>query len=94
MLFRGDSVKKSFRALEWPGETAGAARATIIGKNRALIENFDGIIEFTSETVRLSARGGEIVVNGENIEIEQARARSLIVRGRIGGVTLPKGENA
>lgn len=77
-------------ALEWTGELTGAARATIVGKNRALIENHLGIIELTATRLRLAARGGEIVIDGEQIEIEQARPKSLIVRGAISALTLPR----
>lgn len=84
--------RRDIPALEWLGEVAGDARATILVGSRALIENHMGLIEFTSEKIRLAVRGGEIVVSGEDLTISDARARSLIVGGRISDIALsPRG---
>ena len=42
-------------ALEWPRDLAGGcARATAIGANRLLVENYTGILELTDTRVRLN----------------------------------------
>ncbi|MGI6239344.1 MAG: YabP/YqfC family sporulation protein [Christensenellales bacterium] len=80
--------KRDIPALEWMGEVAGGARATILVGSRALIENHAGLIEFTAERIRLACRGGEIVVSGEELIISDARTRSLVVSGKITDIAL------
>jgi len=84
--------RREIPALSWVGEVAGDARATILVGSRALIENHGGILEFTPECVRLRCKSGEIVVSGAELVISDARARSLVVTGRIEAIALrPRG---
>ena len=77
-------------ALEWLWTAAGnAARATLTGNRRALIENHTGILEFSPERIRLAAPNGEITVVGEAMQLAEVRPRALIVEGRIDAVELP-----
>lgn len=78
-------------ALEWIGPAGGQPRATLDGSRRALIENHTGIIEFSSEKLRLSSKAGEITVAGADISLSQVRSDSLIATGRIDSVTMPGG---
>lgn len=78
-------------ALAWIDCASDAPRATLDGKRRALIENHRGIIEYTDERLRLACGGGEIVVTGSGICLSQVRRDSLIVTGRIDGVSMPRG---
>ena len=73
-------------------ESAGSIpRATLDGSDRALIENHTGIIEYTSEKLRLSSKHGEITVTGADIALSQVRSDSLIATGRIDSVSMPGG---
>ena len=84
--------KRAIPALEWVGEVAGDARATILVGSRALIENHAGLIEFTPERIRLRCKAGEIVFSGAELIISDARARSLVVSGKIADIALaPRG---
>ena len=77
-------------ALEWLRDAVGGeARATVAAGRRALIENHAGILEYGPELVRLSARNGEIRVQGRELTLSEVRAHSLIVNGRIDAVLLP-----
>lgn len=87
--------RRAIPALSWVGEVAGDARATILVGSRALIENHGGLLEFTPERVRLRCRAGEIVVSGAELVISDARARSLVVSGKIADIALePRGGRA
>ena len=73
-------------------ESAGSVpRATLDGSDRALIENHTGIIEYTSEKLRLSSKHGEITVTGADIALSQVRSDSLIATGRIDSISMPGG---
>lgn len=78
-------------ALTWVDSAAGLPRATLDGHTRALIENHTGIIEFSTEKLRLASRLGEIVITGSDLSLSQVRAGSLIAQGRIESVTMPGG---
>ena len=84
------SNRRRIPALEWLDEVSGVpARATLIGNRRVLIENHTGILEFTSERVRLSSKRGEIAVSGTELTLSEVRPHSLIVLGRIDAVEIP-----
>ena len=89
-------ARRQAPALEWLQDMSGAAaRATVTGSRRALIENHTGILEFTEQCVRLNSRRGEITVRGEELSLAEVRPRSLIVLGRIDSVELPpEGDDA
>lgn len=83
-------AKTDFPALEWLGDATGAnARITLVGAQKAMIENHTGIVEFTAVRIRLSTRGGLLILEGENLILTQIRPDALTVRGRIVSVTLP-----
>lgn len=88
---RRSILRRPLPQVQWPGETFTAPRATLVGSGRVLVENHLGITEFTQERVRLSARGGEIIVEGSGLSLAQARGRTLVVEGCISAVTMPEG---
>lgn len=85
------AARASIPALTWVDSAAGLPRATLDGHTRALIENHTGIIEFSTEKLRLASRLGEIVITGSDLSLSQVRAGSLIAQGRIDSVTMPGG---
>jgi len=78
-------------AISWIESAAALPRATLEGRSRALIENHTGIVEFSCERLRLSSRLGEISVTGAELELARVCPGSLMVLGRIDGVTMPEG---
>lgn len=85
------AAARGIPALMWVDSAAGMPRATMDGRSRVLIENHTGIIEFSFEKLRLDSRLGEIVVTGSGLSLSQVRSASLIVQGRIDGVSMPEG---
>lgn len=85
------SGKRSTDALTWLDAAAGLPRATLDGRTRVLIENYSCIIEYSCTKLRLSSKLGEIVVTGADLSLCQVRCASLIVQGRIDGVSIPEG---
>ena len=77
-------------ALEWPRDLAGGcARATAIGANRLLVENYTGILELTDTRVRLATGQGPMTVTGRGLALCEARRGALIVKGALQRVDLP-----
>ena len=77
-------------ALEWPRDLSGrCARATAIGSNRLLVENYTGLLELTDARVRLSTGGGPITVTGSGLQLCDVRRGALIITGRLERVELP-----
>ena len=77
-------------ALEWPRDLAGqCARATALGSNRLLVENYTGLLELTDARVRLSTAGGPITVTGRDLRLCDARRGALIIAGHLERVELP-----
>ena len=88
-LFRGRHGPRP-EALEWPRDLSGrCARATAIGSNRLLVENYTGILELTDVRVRLSTGSGPITVTGRGLQLCDARRGALIITGRLERVELP-----
>ena len=78
-------------ALAWAWD-ATAPRVTLEGREKALIENHTGILEYTPDTLCLSCPQGVIRVEGAELTVAQAHAGSLLAEGRIFRVLLPGGE--
>lgn len=78
-------------ALLWPRDLLGrCARVTVVGSERALVENHTGLIELTETRIRLGTGCGPITVTGEALTLCEARPRAMIVQGRIASIELPR----
>lgn len=67
--------------------TMHVVRVTMVGRNALLVENHNGIIEYTSELLRIKVDDGELCVSGKGlslaiVEREQVRIAGLIVAVR------------
>lgn len=67
-----------------PGQTI----VEIAGQNRVLIENHRGVKGYTHEKIIVCVRYGEIHVCGKNLELRKMSRHRLVIRGKIGQVTL------
>jgi sporulation protein YqfC len=61
-------------------------RLTVIGNLQCYIENHRGVIEYTTDKVRLSVNGGEIIIQGENLIIRYMANDEIAVDGNISKV--------
>lgn len=61
-------------------------RVTLVGNLQLHIENHRGLVEYSRETIRVSAAQGEIVVTGGELVIVAILQDEVLVRGRISGV--------
>ncbi len=58
-------------------------RITLIGNIQLYLENYAGIIEYNQEILRLSIRGGEIVIRGDDLIIRNFFSEEIYIEGKI-----------
>ena len=61
----------------------GVSILRIIGQNEAVIENFRGIIEYTDSLIRIQIKGGQIYLEGKNLQIENYTNEEMQILGHI-----------
>lgn len=87
MSLKGDFLKKHSvrenleKALEIPVELLeNIPRATVIGNECVLVENYKAIIEYEKDLIRLN---NNISILGENLNIAEITSDEIIVNGKI-----------
>ncbi len=61
-------------------------KIVMVGNLQVFIENHRGIVEYTSETVRVNVSEYEVVVKGENLLLRNILPEEISVDGKITGV--------
>ncbi|MDI3481144.1 MAG: hypothetical protein PWQ97_799 [Tepidanaerobacteraceae bacterium] len=80
----GEIKKRISDALDLPGDIVlNLPRIVITAGISALIENHRGIVEYTSDIVRLNAGEGTLIIKGEGLLIKSLLADEVIIEGRI-----------
>ena len=69
--------------LELPAEALGAAKLTVTGQSRALIENHAGIVEYSAERIVVNAGGEKLVLTGTGLHLLGMNRRELLVGGSL-----------
>lgn len=64
----------------------GAIRVTMTGNDRAWVENYRGILEYTEHAVLLQGKEGRVCFEGERLCIEYYTEEDMLIRGRIKNV--------
>ncbi len=71
-------------ALELPSELVeDVAKVTVVGKREVSIENYKGIIEYSSERVRIGCTGYQVNVVGDGLELKVATGEVLYISGTV-----------
>ena len=70
----------------------GVARVTLIGSERAYVENHDGLLECARTRMRFLSGKREIVLVGQDLLVDTDGAGGALITGRIFSVALTKGE--
>lgn len=58
-------------------------RLTIIGAMQCTLENHRGIIEYSSESIKIAINGGEMIIKGRDLTISYLTGADLAVEGKI-----------
>ncbi|HZK25252.1 MAG TPA: sporulation protein YqfC [Oscillospiraceae bacterium] len=74
-------------AMELPKEIIlNLPKVTIIGNVQCYIENHRGVIEYSSERVRVAINSGELIVSGQDLFIRYMANEEIAVDGSINAV--------
>ncbi|GAB6100252.1 hypothetical protein JCM16358_21310 [Halanaerocella petrolearia] len=56
---------------------------SIVGNLNLRVENHQGIIKYTPESVKIRVYHGQILITGEDLVIDQMKEEGVIITGRI-----------
>lgn len=71
-------------SLRLPKDTMlGAAIVTITGKQEAFIENYKGILEYTTESIVLQGKNCKICFEGQRLSIDYYTNEDMKISGKI-----------
>jgi sporulation protein YqfC len=74
--------------LEIPGEIAfDLPKIILVGNVQVVIENHRGIVEYTTESVRVVVSAGEVAVRGRELILRNILPDELCIEGEIEGLS-------
>ena len=62
-------------------------RITMLGNQQLLLENHKGIIEYTSQVVRIKLNSGEIKIQGTKLTLSNLQPEQILIEGTISHLT-------
>lgn len=74
------------QALELPAELSDLSKTTLLGNKEVSIQNFKGIIEYDTNTIRLNTKDFMIKIWGANLNIKNINDEDITVSGKISGI--------
>jgi sporulation protein YqfC len=72
---------------------AGAPIITAIGRNELYIENYKGILEYNSKSIRILTKIGRINIEGKNLNIEYFTNDEMKIIGMIFSIDFVTGKD-
>lgn len=89
MKRNGRYKEKLVTALEIPEDLAYRdAILTITGKNLAVIENYRGILRYTSSEIIVMTFRGRLIISGRHLEIPSFTRDEIQIRGCIARIVM------
>lgn len=78
-------IRKTFAAaFELPPEAVSALPViTLTGKEDMIIENYGGVVEYSTEKISLNTACGLLKIDGENLDIRYMNSQCVNVTGVI-----------
>lgn len=61
----------------------GAAIVTVTGNREAFVENYKGILEYTTESIVLQGKNAKICFEGKNLSIDYYTNEDMKISGKI-----------
>lgn len=82
-------IKRQFSEfLEIPGDVMlDLPKIVLVGNIKIFIENHRGIIEYTTEKVRVNVMEDEVAITGENLLLRNVLPDELCVEGKIKSIS-------
>lgn len=73
--------------LEIPGDVLlDMPKLVLVGNVQVLIENHRGVLEYTSNLIRVAVTEGEVAVAGEELHLRHIQPDEIVIAGRIRAV--------
>ena len=93
-IFMYNKIKKRFADIgDLPSElVTNRSRMVMLGNTEFMIENYDGIIEYEVNRIRVSTASGKVAIIGEELTISELDNEELLVSGRIKSIELEGNE--
>ena len=73
--------------MDVPEAASSISKVTVISDDSVLIENHKGVIEYTSEDIRVRLRKKQLEVSGADLMIEYLTGANLSIHGKIHSVS-------
>lgn len=81
------TTQKIIETLQLPKDICqGAIKVSLIGNTDVWIENYRGILEYTSEKILLQGKGCQVCFEGEGLSVDYYTNEDMKIRGRISKV--------
>jgi sporulation protein YqfC len=64
------------------------SRVILLGNSEVNIENYRGIIEYSSCVIRIKTENGKICVSGQDLEIIEITDEDLSIKGRVESIAI------
>ncbi len=75
------------KKLDIPAESfSDAARITISGGTRVLLEGHHGLVEYAEDRISVAGKGCRVIIKGEGLVIQSMSGHELVVTGRLWAV--------
>lgn len=58
-------------------------KIVLVGNQEISIENFSGLVEYTSQKMRMNTKCGMLVIDGIELEVRKMTADYIMIRGTI-----------
>lgn len=58
-------------------------KIVLIGNQEVSIENFNGLIEYTAQKIRMNTKCGILVIDGIELEVRKMTAEYIMIKGTI-----------
>lgn len=69
--------------------TQGAFILTAIGNKELYIENYKGILEYTSTCIRIQGKNTYILIEGKSLTIDHYTEEDMLIKGNILSIQYP-----
>lgn len=58
-------------------------KIVLVGNQEISIENFSGLVEYTSQKMRMNTKCGMLVIDGIELEVRKMTADYIVIKGTI-----------
>ena len=75
---------KISKALELPREIVlDLPLISLVGNDELLIENYKGVIEYTTEKMRINTNAGVLRIEGKSLMLKHITSENVLINGKI-----------